>query len=758
MNTRHETARLSALAIAVAGALNSMPALADEEEIKALKLPTNTVEVGVANNSDKSAKFGEYNGLNKSGATFIGNLNFRGGDAYGDSGGTTRWSITGIDLGLTSRSIGASIGDQGRWLIGIGYDELRHNLTDTYQTPYLGTMGGNSFTLPPGFGVNANANALTAAQQAAFRNLDVSSTRKNTSLSAALILSPQWELKFDFNHLDQSGAKLMGFGSMQRPVTGGTVTAEYVSILPNPTQYKTDTLNMAANWTGEQAHLSATYFGSFFRDGVDRVTFQTWAGANDTQTMSTPPSNSFHQLGLSGGYRFSPATRFAGSLSYGRNTQDRSFVTDPFMMVAQSPVGSLNGLVVTTHADAKLTHQSIKNLTLSAGFRYDERDNRTASNAYNFLAIDGAHPALYPNTPLSNRKTQFELAGDYRLGKASNLRMSLAHEGIDRWCNNYAVTTGYPAGTNCVVAHSSKEDKAEASYRVKASDTVDVRLGLGYADRKTDTDVNAIAAFISVNGGLPGQNAGDFRGFSPYFAASRTQQLARANVNWQVSDQFSLGLGGRFTGDDYGARFGVQKGNSWSVNLDATYTFGETGSVYSYLSRQHRQRDLTDQQNGALVTANATRISVPANSDWTNTLKDNDLTFGLGAKYGGLMSGKLEVSGDVTRSIGKSVYSTALNYAGATTGGLTCADPSLLSCGQLPDIRNKLTQVKLTGAYRLDKRSTVSLRYLYQRLNSSDYFYNGYQFGFTPNQVLPTNQQSGSYSVNVVFLSYIHTF
>jgi hypothetical protein len=46
----------------------------------------------------------------------------------------------------------------------------------------------------------------------------------------------------------------------------------------------------------------------------------------------------------------------------------------------------------------------------------------------------------------------------------------------------------------------------------------------------------------------------------------------------------------------------------------------------------------------------------------------------------------------------------------------------------------------------------------HQRLTSNDFFYNAYQTGFTPTQVMPTNQQAGSYSVNLISLSYLYKF
>jgi MtrB/PioB family decaheme-associated outer membrane protein len=803
MKIRNQKMRVGALAIAVEGALAAMwamPAQATDEEAAALKTPTNFVQIGVSDTDHSSAKFGEYTGLNKSGADLIGNFSVRGGDAYGGGDGTQRWSITGSDLGLTSRALGATIGNQGQWNVGIGYDELRHNITDSYQTPYQGSMGGNSFVLPAGFGVVSNAapgtrSLNTTTQLPAFHTVDVGTTRKNTSLSAGVNLTPQWAIKFDYNRLDQSGAKLMGFGSAAVLTGGVGITGEAVSILPNPTNYKTDTVNLALNWVGEKGHASASYFGSYFRDDYDRVTFQTFAAtgastASAQQTMTTPPSNNLHQLNLNGGYQLAQKTNLTGGLSYSRNTQNDSFVVDPGVMVTPLTQTSLNGSVVTTHADLKLTDQTTNDLALSAGIKYDKNDDRTSSSIYNFnsLANSANTVAHYPNTPLSYKKTQLELAGDYRMTKNQQFRLALNHDDVKRWCNQYAVgvdpftaainayvagVNNYPAGTNCVVATATKEDKLSANYKLKASDAVNLNVGYAYGRRKTDSDQNAIAAFISTNGNadpslaaatlIRGINAGDFRGFYPVFDASRKQQMAKAGVNWQATEQFSVGLGGRFTDDKYDSTYGVQKGNTASLNLDLTYGYAENGSVSAYLTRQHRQRDMTNLQRSQFLAAaapTATAVGIPPGATWSNALKDDDTTLGLGAKQAGLLGGRLELAGDLTYSQGTTSYGTQLNYATTTLApaSLTCAATTILSCGNLPDIKSTMTQLKLTGTYQLDKSSSVVVAYVFRRLDSNDYFYNGYQYGFTPATLMPTNQQPGNYSVNLVAIAYTYSF
>jgi MtrB/PioB family decaheme-associated outer membrane protein len=800
MKTNNVKMRVSLLTLAVQAALLGMftnPVLADEAELAALTKPSNAIEIGAVSVSSKSAKFGEYNGLNKS--VMYGNLNFnvRGGDAYGDSNGTTRWSLLGTDLGLSSRSFSATTSDQGNWNVGISYDELTHNITDTYKTPYQGSMGSNNFTLPASFGTisttspGTNTTAAMTKIQASWNQVDIASTRKNTSLSIGRNLDKQWDVKFDFNRLDQSGAKLMAFGSMKT----STATGEVISILPNPTNYHTDTTNLALNYVGEMGHFSGSYFNSFFHDGYNGVNYQTFAGANQTQTMSTPPSNSFSQINLNGGYDFTAKTKLTGGISYGENTQNDSYAVDSYSMAAPAPTTSLGGFVLSKHADVKLTNQAAQNLILTASYKYDERDDKTASNFYKLYALDGAanHVGYFPNAPISNKKSQSELAGDFRLTKDQRLRLAYNLEDVSRWCDQYAVsasgqiitgtgtsntvpgTNSYPNGTNCVVATQSGDEKLSASYKLKANDNLNFNLGYSYSSRKTNSDQNAITDHISSLGNptnvtaanqIQGVNAGNYLGFYPAFNASRKEKMLKAGVNWEATEGLSLTASAKYTDDVYDSTYGVKKGNSWSANLDGTYAYSENGSISAYVTQQHRQRDLTDLYRSpytviqAAVPAGAAALNVDSGATWTNKLQDNETTVGVAAKQGGASGSKLELSEDLTYTLGKTGYDTQFNYTAATNGTTiyTCASPQFLTCGALPNISNKMLQFRLAGKYAVSKSTKVTFGYLYRQLKSDDYYYNGLQIGSTPAGMMPTNQQAPAYSVNVFSLGYAYDF
>ncbi|RIZ72035.1 MAG: hypothetical protein D0530_00800, partial [Methylococcales bacterium] len=160
MKTRNEKMNISLLGLAVQCALLTAVALplnAVADDADALKRPTNSVEFGSLYSSQNSARFGQYNGLNDGGFYGLGGFDIRGGDGYDDSKNSAlRWKLNGSNLGTTSRNVDGSVGDQGKWKVNLGYDELQHNITDSYQTPLQGSVGGNNFTLPSNFGtVNA---------------------------------------------------------------------------------------------------------------------------------------------------------------------------------------------------------------------------------------------------------------------------------------------------------------------------------------------------------------------------------------------------------------------------------------------------------------------------------------------------------------------------------------------------------------------------------------------------------------------------
>lgn len=233
--------------------------------------------------------------------------------------------------------------------------------------------------------------------------------------------------------------------------------------------------------------------------------------------------------------------------------------------IVLSPQASLNGLVITKHADLKLTNQTIKDLKLTVSFKHNERDNRTASNTYRYFALNNITTSDARNTPYSNRKTAW-LSGEYRFYKRQSIALAYDLEKIRCWCNNYVI-----AG-NCIVATSNSENKLGVKYVLKASDDLKLNLGYSYARRKVTEDNDAVTALSGLDGaagvGPLDVNGQNYPGFSPMVFAGRKQNTLKAGVNWQANEKLELAAEGRFAKDQYDPSLGVQYSKNFGINLD----------------------------------------------------------------------------------------------------------------------------------------------------------------------------------------------
>ena len=556
MKTKNDCLAVRASVVAVRAALVALASMSaaqaaeSDDAARRLIQPTSVVEVGAGYVSQDSFKFGEYNGLFKKGIYGIFNFDVRGGGSY-DSGDATRWRATGTDLGLDTRDVSVEYGQQGKFRINFDYDELRRNRSDTYQTPYLGA-GSDTLTLPSNWikplvpqvsGTAINFRSLspttglassivggvvtppTAAQQATvnniiaadlpdFNNVDLDTIRKTIKGGFSYSIDSRWEFKASAQHEKKEGLKPMGAVSSQ--------VSEFSAILADPIDQTTDQYNMSLTYTGENSFLQVAYYGSVFKNDISSL---TWQDANDptkTATLSSAPSNSFHQILLTGGYNFSPTTKLVVNGSYGRNIQNEAFVTNG--QNNQFPLGlpqsSLDGLVVSTAFNAKLTAKPIRDLSLVAGYKYDDRDNRTPVNTYFFQDANEARAAgasafnaalglpantlgsninIYANRPYSKKVNQFDIDADYAVAKGQRLQGGYEYQQIDRKCDGSWI--------NCADAPRTRESTLRAEWRANMVENLSGRVAYAYSERRVNYDENAFLSLVPMANVVPAGGA-----------------------------------------------------------------------------------------------------------------------------------------------------------------------------------------------------------------------------------------------------------
>ncbi len=637
--------RAAVLAMALAPAAYAAETGTVDPAVAALTRPTNTVEAGAGYVSQDSFKFGQYNGLYNKGWDAIVNIDYSGGAPF-DIDSAVRWRIYGTNLGLTDRTVYGEYADQGTFKLWGLYDELRSNYAtgDTYQTPYQGA-GSSVLTLPKGWikpvvpqvsatsgnfralsPVTGLANALTsgvvtpptAAQQAqvaniiandvpAFQNVELDTTRKTYAGGLSYNLDRRWVFAASASQTQQNGLKPLAMIN----ASSGTSSA----ILPNLIDQTTNQYNASLTYTGEQFFVTAAYYGSFFNNDVDSMTWENAFNPGTFATMSSAPDNNFNQLTLKGGYNFSPTTKFVLGASWGRGTQNQGYLTDPSIVPLGTPVSSLDGVVDTTQLTARLSFKPVRAVNVNLGYKYLDRNNKTPVNIYEFydageapgttaspfnatLIALGLAPAgtklanninIYANRPYGKTVNAFNADAAYAVAPGQSVKADYQYEQVDRRCDGSWI--------DCADANKATTNGVRLAWDATMVETVSGRISYEYAQRRVDYNENAFLALVPMANYVPagaGTSISAYQyllntgltGFGPqlgYPAVPLTGDAAVYSPNNNILPQALYGSRNNINEEIGMRRFNMADRNRnklvGSVNWDVTGQLGLQGNV-----------------------------------------------------------------------------------------------------------------------------------------------------------------------------------
>lgn len=799
--------RPAGMVLVACAALAVVPAaLAAEppnDEVRALTQPTNSFELGAGYVDSGSFKFGEYNGLEKRGAYALGGFDLRGGKGYDSgSGSGLRWRLNAADLGLKTRTFGAEVGDQGKYRLNYTYDEIVRNYSDQYRTPYQGT-GTTGLTLPgyPAVRLSATTTAAGALSnwtnlQAPYativgvtptgsgpgvlipqmmHNFDVDTLRKRQGLDFTVGITRKWEFTTSAKHEDKDGTKLTGvaFGG---PARG--------ALLPEVIHNSTDQLRATLGYVNDKSNLAFGYYGSFFKNSIG-----TWTVANpfqstllnsffnDAARLSGAPDNQMHRLSISGGYNFSRTTRFVASAHYSRMTQNVPFA-GPWPSTWNIPVPSASAKVVNTNVNATLTARPANGLSLLANYKYEDRDNKTPVQEFLYAGGNAAgNPSLFENEPLNRRMHQFDAEGTYSFARRQAVKLAYEWQQIER----SADSPESPFRADRTAEHTLRVD-----YRNSMSQYVSGRFGYAYSQRRS-SEYEESQLIAPVNPApLP---AADplLPGLEQFFIADRNRHKLRSALNIQPTEALSLQTGFDYNRDRYPAsRYGLQYADSWVFKLDGAYARSETlsfNAFYTYESRQSRLESLAiarattatildPRVSGACTGFNIAAGHQPSDEgtdpcrQWSETQSDRVHTFGLNFTATELVHSKVDLNGEIAYSRAR----TPIDMTGGayfSNGGAAGAPPVpnnniWIAATSFPAISSEMLDLRLSARYTLSQRSAVRLSYLYRKLNSADWQYDAYTNSRLGAIAIPTyigtGMTSPNYTVQVVGLSYVHSF
>jgi MtrB/PioB family decaheme-associated outer membrane protein len=553
-----------------------------------------TVDVGAGSVSDKSAKFGDYTGLNKKGGYFIGGASASYRDKDADY-----WRINASNLGLDSRSVDAEGGKQGSYKFLLNYDELPHYFSDNAQTPFIGA-GGASLTLPAGFPA-ATTGAMPLA--ATLQSVDIGTERKRLGVGASWIPTSDWEYAVNFRHETKDGTKR-------------TAGAFYVntSQLIEPVDYVTDQVDASATYTGKKLQMKFAYYGSTFRDGNSALSWQdpyTPVAGETAGQLALPPNNQFHQLQATGGYQLGDKTRLSGDIAVGRMTQNDGFLAstqNATLAVPGLPGSSLNGRVSTLDAGLKLNSAVTERLRLNAAYTHNDRDNQTPQASYPSVATDMFVEAPRTNLPYSFKEDKLKLSADYMA--SAKLRGSVGAD-FDAHQRTFAEVD------------TTRESTAWGKINSQVSDKLALTLKLTHGERRNS------GTFQAIPGITPPENPLLRR----YNLANRNRDTAGARADIAVNERISVGFGVDSSEDKYSdSTIGLLDGKEFSLNADVSAILTERTSLHLFANHQ----EIKSKQAGGQS------FSAP---DWSADNKDTIDFFGLGVKHTAIPD-KLDIGAD----------------------------------------------------------------------------------------------------------------
>jgi MtrB/PioB family decaheme-associated outer membrane protein len=690
---RHITLLLTAALLPV------VRAQAEEPEVDTSKWPCKfcefeegfsfTPDLGVGYVSEDSAKFGEYNGLDEQGAYVVADAEAR----YRKQDG--RWlDLSAMDLGLDSRFFGVEGGKQGQFELHLRYKELQHNLNDTAMSPFLGA-GSSSLTLPPGWATGATTGDMSGLA-VSLQGLELETGRQIFDLGGSYTPVTHWAFAINVRHEEKEGARGMGGSFMFND-----------SQLPMPVHYETDQFDASAAYSAGRLQARIAYYGSIFRNEDDAFTWANPyipldAGA-DLGQFALAPDNQFHQLVLSAGYRLAERTQMSANVAYGQMTQDEAFL--PFTVNGSVPTqplprSSLDGKVDTLSGNLKITTALAETFRVNASLSYNERNNQTPQDLYEWITTDAGPAAPRANLPYSFSRSVASI--DAALALTPSLRI-------------YAGCNYDEYRRDLQEVESTNEGACWGKANLSAGDVANLSFMWTYSQRTG-------SAYQPSPDGTPAQNPL----MRLYNLADRDRNEAKLRVDATPAATFNFGLDIRATWDDYfSSTVGVLDGDSWSAAADCGWTISEKISASCYVSHELVK---SRQANAELLAP--TPLWFGSNHDETDSI-------GAGFKYGA--SEKFDLGVDY-------------NYA-RTTGEVAIQSATV----GFPDLTTRMNSARLYVHYAPRKKLTLRLSYWYESYRSEDWALDEV-LPATIDNVLSFGQQSPDYDVNVVTLSGRYEF
>lgn len=605
-------------------------------------------------------------------------------------------------------------GIYGRAELELRWDRTRHILSNNGATVFAQPAAG-VFALPAQTrrdlnllsttdtdtvraGIQPDLGALADLVTGTARGVDLRTLRETGEASLRYLPAKEWDIRVQYSRESRSGTKPLG-----------TNFAFNVNELPEPLDYQTQEFRVSGEYTKGRWGARLDYAASVFDNDIGALTWDNPFTTGDADRtagrgqLDLYPDNSAHNLALSGAVNLPKATRLTSTVSLGWRRQDDPFL--PFTVNSAVaalpnypalPAASLKGAVNTTLVSAAATSRPLRDVSITARYRFNEYANDTPSLVFErYVSYDT------------------QLSGDARRSlPIAHTRQNAGVEAAWRPARDVSLKAGYGwESWERSLRDAPEVDEGTLRVGVDLTPLGWLSLRTSYA-RSARTaheyDAEEHVAHETFPNGETG--LGQLPQLRKYDMASRDRD--RIEVVAQAFPAGNLSLSGSigYAHDDFHeSAYGLLDDHNHSVSFDASYNPSTRVGLFAGFTRENYDYSQRSRQRTP-ASATAAANDKPDN-DWDSDLEDAVNTFSIGLN-GTPIPGKLDAVVDYS-------YSAAEGRTQTRTPGT----PDLVTTAQdYPDTDSKLHQLGAVLQYRLSARVTPLLGYRYERY-SEDYFY-----------------------------------
>src|SRR6185369_13195232 len=551
-------------------------------------------------------------------------------------------------------------------------------------------------------------------------DMDVKTQRTGLGFAFSKVISSAWQFDASVQSERKEGSRLWGIGFTCpsavapgcAPGTGAN-TGTALLFLPEPIDSRHSQIEARMTFSRDKLHLSAGYYGSFYRNENGSMTASVPASLFNpvgtllplstglqsilSQPVALPPDNQAHQFDVTGSYNFTPTTLLNFKLAHSQATQHSNF-TSAGLTNGPAGVPDLGGKVNTTLAQIGMTARPMPKLSLSANVRYENRDDQTPLALYN---VEDTNRYTNHQEPYKNLRAKAQAA--YQFNSDYRGTLGVDYTQIDRGVLNPSAAV---AGITALRAKTD-ETGLRAELRRRMAEDLSGAVSVEHSNRNGSN-------WLKDNSGTgvteitdPNTVGTDFsRGIFMPTLADRKRDKVKLNADWQPNERLSLQAFVEAGKDRFSSpsSFGLRDASMNTIGVDWTFAVNDKWNLNGYLSRGSQGLNLFRPDAAFL--------------DFDN----KNTSLGLG--FTGKPMAKLDVGGSLSFLQDRSTFAQSLD----TTAGLDSV-ALLAATGGLPDIVFRQATLKLFGKYTLDKQSAVRVEVGHQRSTWTDWAWN---FNGTP--------------------------